>query len=92
MLDLLDIEGAIITIDAIGTQEAIVNKIVNKGGHYVLPVKENQKELRKEIKSQFDSYNNLYENPEIIHKKNFWKGSRTNRRKGIFFKLQYIKN
>ena len=73
MLDLLDIEGAIITIDAIGTQEAIVNKIVNKGGHYVLPVKENQKELRKEIKSQFDSYNNLYENPEIIHKKTFEK-------------------
>lgn len=73
MLDLLDIEGAIITIDAIGTQEAIVNKIVNKGGHYVLPVKENQKELRKEIKSQFDSYNNLYGNPEIIHKKTFEK-------------------
>ena len=71
MLDLLDIEGAIITIDAIGIQETIVNKIVNKGGHYVLPVKENQKELRKEIKSQFDSYNNLYENPEIIHKKSF---------------------
>ena len=73
LLDLLDIEGAIITIDAIGTQEAIVNKIVNKGGHYVLPVKENQKELRKEIKSQFDSYNNLYGNPEIIHKKTFEK-------------------
>lgn len=73
LLDLLDIEGAIITIDAIGIQETIVNKIVNKGGHYVLPVKENQKELRKEIKSQFDSYNNLYGNPEIIHKKTFEK-------------------
>ena len=59
LLDLLEIEGATITIDAIGTQEEIVNKIVNKKGHYVLPVKDNQKELKKQIKSQFDSYNNL---------------------------------
>lgn len=69
LLDLLDIEGATITIDAIGTQENIVNKIVEKKGHYVLPVKDNQRELRKQIKSQFDSYNNLYGNIEIIHKK-----------------------
>ena len=69
LLDLLDIEGAIITIDAIGTQEEIVNKIVDKKGHYVLPVKDNQKELRKQIKSQFESYNNLYGNSEIFNKK-----------------------
>lgn len=69
LLDLLDIEGATITIDAIGTQEEIVNKIVEKHGHYVLKVKDNQKELRKQVKSQFDSYNNLYGNPEIMHKK-----------------------
>ena len=55
LLDLLETEGATITIDAIGTQE----EIVNKKGHYVLPVKDNQKELKKQIKSQFDSYNNL---------------------------------
>ena len=68
LLDLLDIEGATITIDAIGTQEDIVNKIVNKGGHYVLPVKDNQRILKKEIKSQFYSYNNLLGNPEVFHK------------------------
>lgn len=68
LLDLLDIEGATITIDAIGTQEDILNKIVNKGGHYVLPVKDNQRILKKEIKSQFDSYNNLLGNPEVFHK------------------------
>lgn len=69
LLDLLDIEGATITIDAIGTQENIINKIVEKKGHYVLPVKDNQKELKKQIKSQFDSYNNLYGNAEVIHEK-----------------------
>lgn len=69
LLDLLDIEGTTITIDAIGTQEDIVNKIIDKGGHYVLPVKDNQRVLRKEIKSQFDSYNNLCGNPDVYHKK-----------------------
>ena len=69
LLDLLDIEGATITIDAIGTQEEIVNKIVDKGAHYVLPVKDNQKVLKKQIKSHFESYNNLYGNNEVFHKK-----------------------
>ena len=69
LLDILDIKGATITIDAIGTQEEIVNKIVDKEAHYVLPVKDNQKELRKQIKSQFESYNNLYGNSEVFHKK-----------------------
>ena len=69
LLDLLEIEGATITIDAIETQEEIINKIVNKKGHYVLPVKDNQKELKKQIKSQFDGYNNLYGNKDILNKK-----------------------
>lgn len=69
LLDLLDIKGSTITIDAIGTQEQIVNKIVEKEAHYVLPVKKNQKELRKQIKNQFESYHNLYGNPEISHTK-----------------------
>ena len=51
LLDLLEIEEATITIDAIGTQENIVNKIVDKKAHYVLPVKDNQRKLRKQIKS-----------------------------------------
>lgn len=43
LLDLLEIEGATITIDAIGTQEQIVNKIVEKKGHYVLKSKKIKK-------------------------------------------------
>ena len=44
LLDLIDIQDATITIDAIGTQEDIVNKIVDNGDHYVLKVKDTQKE------------------------------------------------
>jgi len=68
LLDLLDIEGATITIDAIGTQEKIVKKIVSKKGHYVLKVKDNQEGLERDIKTYFDKQNNLLGNKEILHK------------------------
>lgn len=69
LLDLIDIEGATITIDAIGTQYEIANKIVAKGGHYALKVKKNQAELLRNIKTQFNSYNNLYGNKDVQYKK-----------------------
>ena len=69
LIELIDIKGSTITIDAIGTQEDIVNLIVDKKGHYVLPVKENQKKLYKDIKKYFDKQYNLYGNKEIQYSK-----------------------
>ena len=56
LIDLLDIEGKIITIDAIGTQENICNLITskNKKGNYILKVKDNQKDLKDDIKTYFN--------------------------------------
>lgn len=55
LLDLLDVKGKIITIDAIGTQEDIANKIViDKKAAYMLKVKDNQKDLKDDIKTYFD--------------------------------------
>ena len=51
LLELLDLRGAAVTIDAIGTQRAIVDQIIQKGGHYVLPAKENQKTLVENLES-----------------------------------------
>ena len=42
LLDMLCIEGAIITIDAMGTQTAIAEKIVGGGADYILALKGNQ--------------------------------------------------
>ena len=42
LLDLLDIEGGVITIDAIGTQVEIMNKIHEKKGDFCLQLKTNQ--------------------------------------------------
>jgi predicted transposase YbfD/YdcC len=51
LLELLDLRGAIVTIDAIGCQREIVAKIVTGGGDYVLPVKENQPALAAKAQS-----------------------------------------
>lgn len=51
LLDLLDIRGKIITIDAMGTQTAIAKKIIENGGDYILSVKDNQKTLREEVET-----------------------------------------
>jgi predicted transposase YbfD/YdcC len=49
LLDLLDTKGCIVTIDAIGCQEEIATKIIDKKSDYILAVKDNQKNLHDEI-------------------------------------------
>ena len=53
LLELLNIEQTTITIDAMGTQKEIAQKIVAKKADYILAVKENQKQLLQNIKDQF---------------------------------------
>jgi predicted transposase YbfD/YdcC len=45
LLDLLDLKGALVTIDAMGCQKAIAAKIVDGGGDYLLSLKDNQPAL-----------------------------------------------
>jgi predicted transposase YbfD/YdcC len=49
LLDLLAIEGAIVTIDAIGCQRDIAKKIIDKRADYVLALKGNQTSLREDV-------------------------------------------
>ena len=49
LLDLLVIEGAIITIDAMGCQRHIAQKVVEKKADYVLALKGNQGSLREDV-------------------------------------------
>ena len=52
LLDLLELHGAIVTIDAMGCQKAIASKIIEREGHYALTVKDNQPTLLAEIKAK----------------------------------------
>jgi predicted transposase YbfD/YdcC len=49
LLSLVDIHGAIITIDAMGTQTAIAEKIIDDGGDYILALKGNQGTLHDAV-------------------------------------------
>jgi predicted transposase YbfD/YdcC len=49
LLDMLAVEGAIITIDAMGCQRAIAQKIVDKKADYVFGLKGNQGSLREDV-------------------------------------------
>jgi predicted transposase YbfD/YdcC len=49
LLDMLAIEGAVVTIDAIGCQRAIAQKIVDKKADYILALKGNQGSLREDV-------------------------------------------
>ncbi len=53
LLELLDITGCLVTIDAIGTQTEIAETIVDRGGDYLLPVKENQGQLYEDMEKLF---------------------------------------
>ena len=53
LLELLDINGALITIDAMGCQKAIAEKIVAGGADYVLAVKDNQEHLAEDLRACF---------------------------------------
>jgi predicted transposase YbfD/YdcC len=54
LLKLLHIEGAIITIDAMGCQKKIAQAIIDGKGDYVLALKGNQGSLHDDIKRFFD--------------------------------------
>jgi len=49
LLELLDLKGAWVTLDAMGCQKEIARQVVEGGGDYVLMVKGNQERLRDDI-------------------------------------------
>jgi len=53
LLDSLDVEGAIVTIDAMGTQTKIAKKIIDSKADYVLALKGNQGTLADDVELYF---------------------------------------
>jgi len=54
LLELLELKGCIVTIDAMGCQTAIADSIVKQGADYVLALKGNQGDLSREVKQLFN--------------------------------------
>jgi predicted transposase YbfD/YdcC len=55
LLEMLDISGCIITIDAMGTQKSIAQRIVAANADYVLSLKDNHPTLHQEVKNWFEA-------------------------------------
>jgi predicted transposase YbfD/YdcC len=55
LLDILDVAGSTVTIDAMGCQKDIAAKIVEKGADYVLTLKANHENLLEDVSFYFDS-------------------------------------
>ena len=53
LLELLELHGAIVTLDALGCQKEIVATIVQQGGDYVIAVKGNQEKLLDAVHEAF---------------------------------------
>jgi len=56
LLELLDVKGALVTLDAAGTQTEIAETIVGKGGDYLLAVKANQPILHDSLVDLFTGH------------------------------------
>ncbi len=54
LLELIDVKDTTVSIDAMGCQKEIASVIRQKGAHYLLAVKENQKELHQNILQSFE--------------------------------------
>jgi predicted transposase YbfD/YdcC len=53
LLSVLELSGTVVTIDAMGCQKTIAQKIVDKQADYILAVKENQPHLLEDIRDSF---------------------------------------
>jgi predicted transposase YbfD/YdcC len=63
LLEILELTGAIVTIDAMGCQKEIAEKARQRGADYVLAVKDNQPHLREDLSDHFDT---VLENEEAL--------------------------
>ncbi len=53
-LDTLDVSGCTVTIDAMGCQKEIANKIADRGADYILALKRNQPQIYDDVSETFD--------------------------------------
>jgi len=68
LLELIIVKGCIVTIDAMGCQTTIAKEIIRHEADYILAVKDNQKNLHKEVQEMFALVKS--ENFETLEKNN----------------------
>lgn len=70
LLDKIDIAGKVVTADAMSMQKDIIDKIREKGGHFLIELKSNQRSLRYGVEDRLEQHSTVYsytEGPELAH-------------------------
>ena len=70
LLEMLEIKGCIVTIDAMGTQTEIAKAIRDKEGDYILALKENKKTLYNDVKLYLDD---VRQEKKLLESENYYK-------------------
>ena len=71
LLELLDLRGSLVTIDAMGCQKEIAEKIIDQNANYILALKGNQGNLHDEVKTFFtEEMKNNFKNVKCDYYKN----------------------
>lgn len=69
LLELLNLDGVVVTIDAMGCQKEIARQIVEQGGDYILAVKDNHPTMHEEVSFLFEeAIATGFEMPHAHHK------------------------
>jgi predicted transposase YbfD/YdcC len=55
LLSMLDIQGAVVTVDAMGCQKAIAQKVIDAGADYILALKDNHPRLNEDVRLWLDT-------------------------------------
>ncbi|MBM7456877.1 putative transposase YbfD/YdcC [Oceanisphaera litoralis] len=66
LLSLLDINGCLVSIDAMGCQTRIAEAIINQGGDYLLAVKDNQERLQRAVQRELRPVHSAGTNPDNV--------------------------
>lgn len=61
LLERLDLQGRIVTLDAMGCQRDICSQIVDKGGDYLISLKGKQSSLHEDVRVWFEDASNVLE-------------------------------
>jgi predicted transposase YbfD/YdcC len=81
LLKILDLKGAIVTLDAMGTQTEVAEKIVEKGADYVMSLKGNHGLLHEDVRTYWadekllaeaDSYEVVEKGHGRIEQRRYW--------------------
>jgi predicted transposase YbfD/YdcC len=60
VLELVDVKGKVVSIDAIACQHTIVEGIIDKQADYVIALKANQNEVFTQVKDHFDKHSEQF--------------------------------